>query len=79
VVTHEKTFSKNQHVFIQFAFDAFDFLALETVDLLHRIQKVVRSNVMSPMSMNVVFTINDFVIQKNLVVQLVVHLPSIHV
>jgi hypothetical protein len=55
MVKHEKACSDNQHVFILFAFDTFDFLAPEAVELLNRIQKIMHSNVMSPMSMNVVF------------------------
>jgi len=47
VVTHEKTCSNNQHVFIQFVFDTFGFLALEFVDLLHRVQMVMHLNFMS--------------------------------
>ena len=78
-VKHEKTCSDNQHVFIPFAFDTFGFLALEVVDLLHRVQKVMHSNVMSPRSMNVVFTNIGFFIQKDLVAQLVVCFPCIQV
>jgi len=66
VVKHEKVCSDNQHVFIPFAFDTFGFLAPEAVDLLHRVQKVVHSNVMTPRSMNVVFTRIGFAIQKGL-------------
>ena len=69
--------SDNQHAFIPFAFDTFGFLAPEVVDLLHRVQKVMHSNVMSPRSMNVVFTEIDFAIQKGLAAQLVASLPSI--
>jgi len=79
VATHEKACSDNQHAFIPFAFDTFDFLAPEVVDLLHRVQKVMHSNVMSPRSMNVVFTRIDFTIQKGLAAQLVTRLPSIQV
>ncbi|KAK2411257.1 hypothetical protein QL285_046551 [Trifolium repens] len=55
MVKHENACSDNQHVFIPFAFDTFDFLAPEAVDLLKRIQNVMHSNVMSPRFMNVVF------------------------
>jgi len=79
VAKHEKTCSDNQHAFIPFAFDTFGFLAPEVVDLLHRVQKVMHSNVMSPRSMNVVFTRIDFAIQKGLAAQLVARLPSIQV
>jgi hypothetical protein len=79
VVKHEKACSDNQHTFIPFAFDTFDFLAPEAVDLLHRVQKVMLSNVMSPRSMNVVFTRIGFAIQKGLAAQLVARLPSIQV
>jgi len=79
VVKHEKTCFDNQHAFIPFAFDTFGFLAPEVVDLLHRVQKVVHSNVMSPRSMNVVFIGVRFAIQKGLVTQFVVRLPSIQV
>ena len=67
VVKHEKAGSDNQHAFIPFAFDTFGFLAPDVVDLLHRVQKVMHNNVMSPRSMNVVFTTRiDFAIQKSL-------------
>ena len=79
MVKHEKACSDNQHVFIPFAFDTFGFLAPEAVDLLHRVQRVMHGNVVSPKSMNVVFTRIGFAIQKGLAAQLVARLPSIHV
>jgi len=79
VAKHEKACSDNQHAFIPFAFDTFGFLALKAVDLLHRVQKVMHSNVMSPRSVNVVFTKIDFAIQKGIAAQLVARLPSIQV
>jgi hypothetical protein len=48
VAKHEKACYDNQHAFILFAFDTFNFLAPETIDLLHRVRKVMYSNVMSP-------------------------------
>jgi len=62
VVKHENACPNNQNIFIPFVFDTFGFLTPEVVDLLHRVQKVMHSNVMSHRSMNVVFTIIDFVI-----------------
>ncbi|KAK2430033.1 hypothetical protein QL285_028412 [Trifolium repens] len=53
VAKHKKTCSDNQHVFISFAYDTFDFLAPEVVSLLQRIQKVMNNNVVS--AMNVIF------------------------
>ena len=50
VAKHEKACSDNQHVFVPFVFDTFSFLALEVVDLLHGVQRVMHSNVMSPRS-----------------------------
>jgi hypothetical protein len=79
VAKHEKVCSDNQHAFIPFAFDTFSFLAPEAVDLLHRVQKVIHRKVMSPRSMNVVFTRIGFTIQKGLAAQLVARLPSIQV
>jgi len=79
VVKHEKTCSDNQHTFIPFAFDTFCLLTPEDVDLLHRVQNVMHGNVMSPRSMNIVFTRIDFVIQKGLATQLVARLSSIQV
>jgi len=79
VAEHEKTCSDNQHAFIPFPFDTFGFLASDVVDLLHRVQKVMHNNVMSPRSMNVVFTRIGFAIQKGLAAQLVTNLPSIQV
>ncbi|GJW52744.1 putative reverse transcriptase domain-containing protein [Tanacetum coccineum] len=40
---HEKTCIENQHVFVPFAFDTFDFLAPEAVELLNRVQRVCSS------------------------------------
>ena len=74
-----KTYSDNQHAFIAFVFDTFGFLTSEIVDLLHRVQKVMHSNVMSHRSMYVVFTRIGFANQKDLISQLIVCLPSIHV
>jgi len=79
VAKHEKTCSDNQDAFISFAFDTFGFLALEAVDLLHRVQKVMHNNVLSSRSMNVVFTRIGFAIQKGLAAQLVARFPSIQV
>jgi hypothetical protein len=45
VAKHEKACSNNQHAFILFAFDTFDFLAPQVVSLLQRVQKVMNSNV----------------------------------
>ncbi|KAK2446469.1 hypothetical protein QL285_017276 [Trifolium repens] len=78
VVKHEKTCSDNQHCFIPFAFDTFGFLAPETVSLLHRIQKIMNNNVVSPRAMNVVFKRIEFAIQKGVAMQLVVRLPHNH-
>ncbi|MFS7974210.1 hypothetical protein Hanom_Chr09g00865921 [Helianthus anomalus] len=65
------------HVFIPFAFDTFGFLAPEAVDLLSRVQRVMRSNVMTPRSMDVVFKRLSFAIQKGVAAQLVARLPTI--
>ncbi|KAJ0755819.1 putative reverse transcriptase domain, exostosin, DNA/RNA polymerase superfamily [Helianthus annuus] len=77
VTKHEKACLDNQHVFIPFAFDTFGFLALEAVDLLSRVQRVMHSNVMTPRSMNVVFKRLSFAIQKGVAAQLVARLPTI--
>jgi hypothetical protein len=76
---HEKVCSDNQHAFIPFAFDTLSFLAPEVVDLLHRVQRVMHNNVISPRSMNVVYTRIAFTIQKGITSQLIACLPSIHV
>jgi hypothetical protein len=55
----------------------FSFLTPETVNLLQRVQKIIDSNVVSPRTMNVIFKRINFVIQKELVVQLVIHLSFI--
>jgi len=69
----------NKHAFMPFIFYTFGFLALEVVDLLHRLQWVMHNNVMYPRFMNVVFTKIDFDIQKGLTAQLIVRFLSIHV
>ncbi|GKB89334.1 hypothetical protein Tco_0961606 [Tanacetum coccineum] len=76
VTKHNKACIDNQHVFIPFAFDTFDFLAPEAVELLNRVQRVMNSNVMTPRSTNVVFHRTNFAIQKGLAAQLVARLPS---
>ena len=58
-------------------FDTFVFSAPKVVDLLHRVQRIIHSNVMSPRSINVVFTRIDVIIQKDLAAQLVVRMLSI--
>ncbi|PNY11632.1 auxilin-like protein [Trifolium pratense] len=50
VAKHERACFENQHVFIPFAFDTFGFLALEAVDVLKRVQRIMHSNVVSPRS-----------------------------
>jgi hypothetical protein len=69
---HEKAYSDNQHFFIRFAFDTFDFLAQETVELLKRVQRVIHINVVMSRFMDVVFRMLGFAIQKGLAAQLVV-------
>ncbi|KAK2412773.1 hypothetical protein QL285_047934 [Trifolium repens] len=78
VVKHEKTCSDNQHAFIPFAFDTFGFLAPETVSLLHRIQKIMNSSIVSHRAMNVVFKRIEFAIQKRVAAQLAACLPLSH-
>nr|GEY82379.1 auxilin-like protein [Tanacetum cinerariifolium] len=50
VTKHDKAYIKNQHVFVPFAFDTFSFLATEAVELLNRVQRVMHSNVMTPVT-----------------------------
>jgi hypothetical protein len=45
IVKYERACSKNQHMFIPFAFNTFDFLALEAVNILKRVQRFMHSNV----------------------------------
>lgn len=66
-VKYEKACSDNQYIFILFTFDIFDFLTLEVVDLLHRVKKIMHYNVTTSRYINVVFTMVDFVIQKDLI------------
>jgi hypothetical protein len=54
IVKYKKTCSDNQHIFIPFAFNTFDLLAPETVNLLRIFQRVIH-NVVSSMSMNIIF------------------------
>ncbi|KAK2418388.1 hypothetical protein QL285_040591 [Trifolium repens] len=64
VVKYEKSCSDNQHAFIPFAFDTFGFLVPEAVDILKRVQKVMHSNVASSRSLDVMFKMIGFAIQK---------------
>lgn len=61
---HTKTCSNNQHTFIPFAFDTLDFLVIETVDLIEKIQRLIHNNVIFPPAMNIIFNIIDFTIQN---------------
>jgi hypothetical protein len=79
VTKHERACSKNQHVFIPFAFDTFDFLEPEAVDILKRVQRVIHSNVMSSSSQDVVFKRTSFAIQKRVAAHLITQLPFIKV
>ncbi|KAK2447748.1 hypothetical protein QL285_007077 [Trifolium repens] len=79
VAKHERACSNNQHAFIPFAFDTFDFLAPDAVNILKRVQRVMHSNVVSPRSLDIVFKRIGFAIQKGLATQLVARLPSIQV
>jgi hypothetical protein len=51
----KKISKDDQHVFILFIFNIFNFLALEIVNLMKRIQKIMHINVVLPKFMNVVF------------------------
>nr|GEX89419.1 putative reverse transcriptase domain-containing protein [Tanacetum cinerariifolium] len=66
VTKHEIACIENQYVFIHFAFDTFGFLALEVVEFLSRVQRVMHINVLTHRSTNVVFKRIDFAIQKGL-------------
>ncbi|GJZ31687.1 probable receptor-like protein kinase [Tanacetum coccineum] len=44
VTKHVKACIENQHVFVSFAFDTFGFLAPEAVELLNRVQRIVKPN-----------------------------------
>jgi hypothetical protein len=50
------------YISISFKLDTFDFLAPCVVDLLKRVQRIIHNNVISLMSMNMVFKRIDFVI-----------------
>ncbi|GKE70005.1 hypothetical protein Tco_1528077 [Tanacetum coccineum] len=75
VTKHEKACIENQHVFVPFVFDTFGFLALEAVELLNKVQRVMHSNVMTHRSTNIVSKRISFAIQKGVAAQLVARLP----
>ncbi|GJW27470.1 hypothetical protein Tco_0044345 [Tanacetum coccineum] len=77
VAKHEKACLENQHVFIPFAFDTFDFLAPEAEEFLNRVQRVVQSNFSTPKTQNFIFSRIGFAIQKGVAAQLVARLPAI--
>lgn len=53
--------------FIPFTFDTFDFLALEAIDLLQRVQKFMNNNIVSFKFINIIFKKIGFTIQKGAV------------
>jgi len=55
--------------------DTFSFLAPKDINLLHIVQVVVHSNIISPRSMNALFTMIGFAIQKGLTILLSTYLP----
>jgi hypothetical protein len=73
-----KKYVDNQHSFILFVFDIFGFLAPEAVSSLQRVQKVMTSNIAFPRTVNTIFKIISFVIQKGLTTQHFVRLTSVH-
>nr|GEV28544.1 auxilin-like protein [Tanacetum cinerariifolium] len=66
VTKHEKACLENQHVFIPFAFDTFSFLAPEAEEFFTRVQRVVQSNLSTPMTQNFIFSRIGFAVQKGL-------------
>jgi hypothetical protein len=76
---HEKTDYDNQHAFISFAFNTFDFLAQEAVNILKIVQRVMHINVVSPRSLDGVFKRIGFAIKTMLAAQLVACFPFIQV
>ncbi|KAL8229924.1 hypothetical protein R6Q57_014824 [Mikania cordata] len=72
----KKACLENQHVFTLFAFDTFRFLAPEAVNFLNRVQRVTHSNIMTPMTQNIVFSRIGFAILKGVLTQLVSRLPA---
>lgn len=68
VTKHEKSYMKNQHIFISIAFDTFGFLTPNVVELLNKIQRIIYNNVMSSKSIDIVFKIICFIIKKSLTV-----------
>ncbi|PNX69718.1 auxilin-like protein, partial [Trifolium pratense] len=64
VAKHEKAYSDNQHAFIPFVFDTFGFLAPDVADLLKIVQRIMHNNIFSHRSMDVVFKMIGFAIQK---------------
>jgi hypothetical protein len=70
---------KYKHDFVgDVLFDTFGFLVLEVVDLLRRVLRVMHNIVTSLRSINSMFMRIGFVILKNLTMQLVIRLSSIH-
>lgn len=67
VVKHEKACCNNQHTFIPFAYDTFNFRALEVVILLQRVRRLMHNHVVSHRAMYVAFKRIDLVIQKRAV------------
>lgn len=49
-------------IFNPFMFNTFDFLELEIVDIVQRVQRIIHKNVVSPSYMNVAFKRIGFVI-----------------
>jgi hypothetical protein len=57
----------------------FWFPSIKDCDLLKKIQKITHINIMSSISLNVIFKRINFVIQKKLTMQMVAHLHVIYV
>jgi hypothetical protein len=79
VTKHERVCSNYQHAFIPFSFDTFDFIAPDAVNILKRVHRVMHSNVVFPMPLDIVFKRIGFAVQKRLAAQLVARLPYIQV
>ncbi|KAL8106507.1 hypothetical protein AgCh_023321 [Apium graveolens] len=70
---HDEACKNNQHVFMPFAFDTFEFLASDDVEFPRRVHKIMNKNVMTADSADYNFGMIEFAIQGGIAAQLVTH------
>lgn len=75
---HENSCSNDRYAFTSFVFDIFDFLTLEVVDNIQKVEMIMYNNVLSLRPKDVIYKRIEF-FKKGLATQLIICLSFIYV